>query len=173
MSALVVTPTRVPIVSNMSTNRKVKTTTSMSMLSTCEKSNLQKIGDRLGGVEMMPLNLVIPIGIPIRAVAMMPISRAPGTFRMTRMPVRMRPITESRPGPLVRVPRSTSVAGLSTTMPPLFRPISAMNRPMPAPIAFRMDFGKAFTIASRTLVKVRITKMKPSMRTAVRANCQE
>ena len=38
MLALVVTPTRVPIVSNMSTNRKVKTTTSMSRLKICDGS---------------------------------------------------------------------------------------------------------------------------------------
>ncbi len=34
------------------------------------------------------------------------------------------------------------------------------------------DSGRAFTIASRTLVKVRIMNIIPSIRTAVSANCQ-
>ena len=88
------------------------------------------------------------------------------------MPVIMRPITDKRPGPLVRTPKSTKVASFATTTPPLFNPMRAMNRPMPAPIAFLIESGMALTIAVRTLVKVRITNMMPSIRTAVRANCQ-
>ena len=111
--------------------------------------------------------------MPMMVVAMIPISRAPGTLRMTRMPVITRPMTDRSPAPEVTSPRSTSVAGLSMTIPPPLRPIRAMKRPIPAPIAFLSDRGRAFTIASRTFVRVSTMNMRPSMRTAVRANCHE
>ncbi len=48
-----------------------------------------------------------------------------------------------------------------------------MKRPIPAPIAFLRLAGIALTIASRRLVSVSITNIRPSIRIAVRANCQE
>ena len=43
---------------------------------------------------------------------------------------------------------------------------------MPAPMAFFILSGMEFSIHWRTLVRVRMMKMTPSMKTAVRANCQ-
>ena len=48
-----------------------------------------------------------------------------------------------------------------------------MKRPIPAPIALRKLNGIAFTMASRTLVRVSKMNTSPSMSTAVRANCHE
>ena len=56
-------------------------------------------------------------------------------------------------------------------IPAFCRPMKAMNRPMPAPIACFRVSGIAFRIHERTLVSVRIMNMIPSRKTAVSANC--
>ena len=47
-----------------------------------------------------------------------------------------------------------------------------MNKPIPAPMAFFNDIGMAFTIASRKFVNVNTINNIPSIKTAVKANCQ-
>ncbi len=71
------------------------------------------------------------------------------------------------------VPMETSGAGLSRTMPEPCRPIKAIKSPIPAEMAFFKSKGMQFRIASRRLVIVRRMKIRPSRKTAVRANCQE
>ena len=68
-------------------------------------------------------------------------------------------------------PRFTRVASLFTTKPELCKPMKAMKRPIPPPMAYRKLSGIAFTMASRTLVSVSKINMRPSISTAVSANC--
>ena len=83
----------------------------------------------------------------------------------------MMPMKARRADPEVMSPRATRVDSSFTTMPALLRPMNAMKRPIPAPIALRRLAGMALTIASRTLVIVRMMNTRPSISTAVNANC--
>ena len=95
----------------------------------------------------------------------------PRTFFTTSTDVTARPIIASSGLPEVISPNDTSVESLLLMIPAFCRPMKAMKRPIPAPMAFLSEAGMAFTMASRRFVSVRITKMIPSMNTAVRANC--
>ena len=55
MPALLKTPMMVPMVSNMSMNRKVKTTMTIFRVNISENSNCMKMGSIDGGRLMMPL----------------------------------------------------------------------------------------------------------------------
>ena len=57
------------------------------------------------------------------------------------------------------------VAGLLTTMPPWRRPTSAMNTPIPTPIASFIDVGTARMTASRRPATTSTTATRPSMTT--------
>ena len=171
--ALVHTPTSVPTVSNISIKRNVNTTTTMSSVKILSSSNWQKIGAIDSGCDTTPLNSVTPIGIPISMVTRIPISIAPGVLRINIKPVITRPIRANSAEPPVMSPRVTSVESLATTTPALSKPMKAINRPIPAPMALRRLRGMAFTIASRTLVTVSRINTNPSSRIAVRANCHE
>jgi len=59
--------------------------------------------------------------------------------------------TGSGPGPVER-----------TTSPPLASPMSARNRPIPAPMARCSDLGMASRIASRTPMRTRMVMARPS-----------
>ena len=170
----------VPIVSNMSMNRKVKTTASMSQLRIWLHSNFMKMGATLSGAEMTPENFVraVPeagslMNRPMIAVTRMPIRMLPLTFRMTRAPVMTIPMMPSRAAPWVMSPRETRVESLFAMIPAFCRPMKAMNRPIPAPMACLSESGIAFRIQERTFVSVRMMNRRPSRNTAVRANCQE
>ena len=69
-------------------------------------------------------------------------------------------------------PNATVVAGLATTSPALFKPMKAMNRPMPAAMAANRALGIALTINRRTPVSVRNRKTTPEMKTRPRATRQ-
>lgn len=58
-------------------------------------------------------------------------------------------------------------------MPAFCRPMKAMKKPMPAPMAFFREAGMLFTMASRMLKKVSSRKMTPSQKIAVSAHRQE
>ena len=177
--AFVLTPTTVPMVSNISMNINVNTTTNISNEKIWLHSNWQKIGETESGREATPLNLVMCSPVagslitrPSTAVASMPMRSEPGTFFTTRMPVSTRPIRASSAGPAVMSPRATVVASFDTMTPAFLRPMKAMNRPIPQPMAFFNEAGMESTMSLRTLVTVRMMKMIPSRSTAVSANCQ-
>ena len=89
-------------------------------------SNFMKIGSMEGGMLKIPSILVMPIGIPIKVVARIPMRSAPLTFRTNRMEVSPIPMTPNKPEPEVNLPKLTRVAGLSTITSAFFRPIKAM-----------------------------------------------
>ena len=126
------TPMMVPIVSNISMNRNVRTTTSISQDNTFEKSNLQKMGPTLSGSDM---KTALPVsGFLTRLVTAAPVAGSlmtrpsavemsiprripPLTFSITSPPVMNRPITPTRALPLVSSPRVTRVESESTMIP--------------------------------------------------------
>ena len=120
------TPTTVPMVSNMSMKRKVNTMATISQDRIWLHSNLQKIGSIEGGVDITPLKLVTPIGIPIRVVAMMPSSMPPLTLRITRTDVIRKPIIDRMTAGSENEPSATEVASLLTMMPADLRPMNAI-----------------------------------------------
>ncbi len=185
--ALCETPMMVPIVSNMSMKRKVRTTTSMSQVKIWENWNLQKMGPMLSGSDM---NMAFPVsGLRTRLVTASPVAGSlitspriaerripmrmpPLTFSMTRPPVITRPMIPTRALPLVSSPRVTRVESESTMIPAFWSPMKAMKRPIPAPIAFLSVPGMASRRRVLILVTVMMMNRIPSMKTAVRANCQ-
>ena len=62
---------------------------------------------------------------------------------------------------------------LSTTICAFCRPMNVMKRPIPTETAILSVAGMALKIASLTLVRERMMKIRPSAKTAVRAICQE
>jgi hypothetical protein len=92
--------------------------------------------------------------------------------RATSASVRIRPNALSNTGPRVRSPSARYVAGFCTTRPPFFRPMNAMNSPMPTAMANFSDMGMAFSTASRRFVSTRIVTRMPSTITTAIACCQ-
>ena len=66
----------------------------------------------------------------------------------------------------------TSVAE-STHRPEFWRPMKAMNRPIPTETPFLSVSGMALKMASRMLVSESTMKIRPSMNTANSATCHE
>jgi hypothetical protein len=117
----------------------------------------------------------LPFGMmrPARVTARMERMMAPGTRRATSTAAsRMPPKQSSTPGE-PKSPCVTKVAGLATTMPPFFRPMKAMKRPMPQVMANFSWWGMAAMIFSRTPVTERPRKMTPLTNTRPRADCHE
>ena len=114
-----------------------------------------------------------PNGIPMSVVMTIPISRAPLTFLIRRKDVMTRPIIATPALPLNHDPLSSTRVAPPTMIPAFCSPMKAMNRPIPAAIAFLRLCGMLLTIASRILKNVRIRKIIPSQKIAVRAHCQE
>ena len=167
------------MVSNISMNRKVNTTTSMSKLRTLCHSNLQKMGSTECGRATKPPIFVMASPVlgslitrPKAVVMRIPQRIPPRILAITRPEVMRRPTMASIAVPLVISPRPTSVESLCTMIPAFCIPMKAMNRPIPAPMDFLRVPGMALSSQLRILVTVRMMNRIPSSRTAVRANCQ-
>ena len=93
------------------------------------------IGAIEGGVETIFSQWVTPIGIPITAVSRIPQSSPPGIFLTTINPQMKMPISAKMTDGVLNFAKLTSVFSWATTMPQFCKPIKAMNRPIPAPIA--------------------------------------
>ena len=174
ISAFPAHPISVPTVSNISTKRNVNMTMMKSgkCANTSEKLNLKNVGAIDGGIEAKPENCVTPNGIPMIVVTRIPIRIPPFTLYAVRIAVTTKPMNATIAVLLVML-RPTSVAPLSTMIPAFWRPMNAIKRPIPTPIAFLRFAGIELTIASLTLNAVRIRKMTPSQKIAVSANCHE
>ena len=130
-------PIRVPIVSKMFIKSRENITNTVLRFRRPEKSNLQKIGVMSCGAETgsHPLGkTVTPIGIPIIVVMMIPQNKEPLTFLAMSAPLsKIAIIPRIQVG--VKAPKPTRVASLLTIMFAFFRPIKAMNIPIPADMA--------------------------------------
>ena len=136
ISALPAHPMRVPTVSNMSTKRNVNMTMMKSGIfaATSAKLNFMNVGAIDGGRDATPLNCVTPNGIPTIVVARIPMRIPPFTLWATSTAVITTPIRATIAEGLVML-RLTRVAP-STMIPAFWRPMNAMKRPIPTPMAF-------------------------------------
>ncbi|MCY1529890.1 hypothetical protein D9M68_650610 [compost metagenome] len=170
--ARLATPIRVPELSNRSTKRKAKITLNRPMSSAPLMSSWRKVGASDGGVDITPPNWVMPRPMAAKVTARMPIITAPVTRRASRPTMMKKPSTARIGSGLLRSPRPTRVAGLSTTIMASFSAISARNRPMPAAMAERSARGMLLMIHSR-MRKIEIRKnMHAERNTAPSATCQ-
>ena len=97
--ARLVTPSSVPMVSNMSTSSS--TTTAKIHVGAAKrpaKSTAKRVGRTEGGAETTPVNSVRPKARLRIPDAPAPMSRAPGTRRITRMAVTARPTSATWTG---------------------------------------------------------------------------
>lgn len=131
-------------------------------------------------VEVSKRKSTIPSGngttpkiMPTTPVNRIPAIMPPLKPRATRASVSTSPNTASNTGPCVKSPSFRYVTGSATTIPPFFRPIKAMNSPMPTAMAnFRLR-GMALSTASRRLVRTNSVTSRPSTTTTAIACCQE
>ena len=90
---------------------------------------------------------------------------APLTRQACSAPISTRPISDTAAVGAVRSPKPTEVAGLATMTPASFRPMKAMNRPMPPATAANSERGMALTINWRTPTTVSTRKAAPDRNT--------
>ena len=158
-------PTSVPTVSNMLTSKSDITTIAVRVVNSPSKLNLQKTGPMLSGIatgNQWAGIWVTPMGIPMIVVAMMLRNKAPFTFLAMSTPLKIMPIVP-RIAVGVNLPRVTKVAVEETIRPEFFNPMKAINMPMPTDMAWRRLVGMALRMASRTLKKVMIRNISPSI----------
>ncbi len=103
----------------------------------------------------------------------MPMRMLPRTFAAMRMAVIIRPSIARKTGGETRLPKATVVAGLAVMIPPLMKPIRAINKPIPAATAFFKELGIALSIQSTIPVTAKMKKTIPEMTTAPKAACQD
>ena len=130
-------PISVPMVSKMLIRSREKTTSTVLSVNRPVKSNLQKTGLMSWGIEtgnQLSGITVTPIGMPMTVVMMMLRNSEPLTFFAMRTPLsRMATIPSMQVG--VKAPNPTNVASFATMIPAFFRPMNAMNIPIPADMA--------------------------------------
>jgi hypothetical protein len=156
----------------MSTNKKAKTISSIPSERAPRMSNLNKTGDqRLKlGHWIIPWGIwVTPKGRPTTVDMRIPHRIPPFTPRASRTPVTNSPMAATIGIGLLKFPMPKNVAGSAMENSALLKPIKAMNRPIPAPIAFLRVLGTASIIASLTLVNVSTTNTTPEIKTAPKA----
>ena len=165
-----------PIVSKKSDSITESTTASaVAVPSTEKKSNENAptspksgVSTILSGIAAMPLPQIDRSFASLTMMAStvetkIPISRAPLTLRATSAALSASPTTKIPIGHVVSSAASPSGVGpVLVTTPAFTSPISAMNAPMPIPIARLRSIGIAFRTASRTPVRTRIVMMTPS-----------
>lgn len=102
----------------------------------------------------------------------MPMKMAPGTFLIIKIKVTTKPKTVKRVAESENEPSPTRVDLLATINPPCCRPKNAINKPIPAEIAYFRFAGIASIIFSRNLKMVIKTKINEATNTAAKAVCQ-
>ncbi len=144
------------------------------------KLSCRKVGAGEAGSEKSEPGIVVTVpplplatARPATVTARMDRMMAPGTRRAMSTAVSRMPPKHSRTAGVPKSPCVTKVAGLETTMPPFFRPMKAMKRPMPQVMASFSWCGMAAMIFSRTPVTERLRKMQPFTNTRPRADCHE
>ena len=170
--ARLATPSKVPAVSNKFTNKNAMITLIMATSNAPTISNCIKVGAKLGGAAIRPLNSTSPMAIAILVTLRIPIIMAPGTRRIERIAILKKLKPASKVWGCVKSPRDRKVAPLATIIPPLLRPMNPINKPTPAPIAIRKLREILSNIHLRRRVTLMITKIIPAKKTAPSAICQ-
>ncbi len=171
--AWLLTPTRVPAVSKRSTNKKAKITVNKPISRAPAISIFKKVGAMLGGAEKIPFGAATaPEMTPTRAVTTIPIKTAPLTRRIMSSTVTTKPNRVRRISFCIKSGlRATKVASDPMMICAFFRPIKAINKPIPAETACFMPAGITLMIVSRMRVAVKSRKITPEMKTAPSAVC--
>ncbi len=116
-------------------------------------------------------NGICPIRIPKIAVTIIPMKIEPGTCIAIKMTVRIKPNRVIQTAGELNLPKVTRVESLFTINLPFCRPIKAINKPIPAEIAYFKSCGIASTTFSRNLKTViKINKIEAT-KTAAKAVC--
>ena len=113
-----------------------------------------------------------PAMTPTTAVPIKPQNTAAVTFFANRINVSARPKIASRTTGSVNFPKATNVDSFATMMPAFFKPMNAMKKPIPAPIASFSCCGIALMIILRKPVTEMTMKIIPETKTAAKAACQ-
>ena len=96
---------------------------------------------------------------------------APGTLAIIKKIVTTKPKIVIQTSGLFKAPTVTKVESLLLINLPPCRPIKAINKPIPAEIAYLMSLGMASIIISRTLNTVNKMKRIEATKTAAKAVC--
>ena len=137
--ALRETPIKVPIVSNIFTNISAKIRSQVSAIWSIgyQKSMAKKVFDIDSGMPMMASGVAVnePFSVgmnaPITVRVTIEIKIAPVTRLTISTIVKIIPASASITAGSDKSPSCTNVAGLSTISPAFFKPIKAINKPMP------------------------------------------
>ena len=151
----------------------MSTTIAISTVNILCHSNCIKIGLIDGGVDITPEKLVTPKGIPTIVVTKIPMSNAPVTPLTRSAAVNKMPKILNNTAGSCRLPNVMKVASDEVTIPAPFSPTKAIKSPIPGLMARRKIKGMALTICWRRPVIVSRMKIRPSIMTAVSANCHE
>lgn len=176
------TPIRVPMLSNISTNSKVRMI-GRALAKSCRsrsKFNWNIVGSGEAGRSTKVAGIVVTV--PPEPLATKSPTKV--TAKMERMMARDAPghqrngeqdaAEAEQHGWRAEIAACvTKVAGLATTRPPFFSPMKAMKRPMPQVMASFSWCGMAAMIFSRTPVTDRPRKMSPLTKTRPSADCHE
>ena len=156
------------------TSKNVKTTIHIwtVLISLIWKIAWPKIGERLGTPEIKAFGIGIwPITIPKIAATIIPIKIAPGTLAIIKKIVTTKPKIVIQTSGLFKEPTVTKVESLLLIKLPPWRPMKAINKPIPAEIAYLISLGMASIIISRTLNTVSKMKRIEATKTAAKAVC--
>ena len=143
-------------------------------------ARFQPVGLGLPSTTEGPAPVAASMIMPKTVVSTMPMNNPPRTCLATRMPHIIKPTTNTKVGqdamdPLMPSPTGTVVpaaSGIRRTKPASTRPIMAMNRPIPTPMAALSSRGMALNTATRNPEIARSTMMMPSMTTSPMASGQ-
>ena len=167
------TPTKHPTVSNKSTNNNVNTAITMSKLNISFMSTENACKNT--GFNDGTFNDIIPCGkatnprpIPITDITTIDINNAPFLSLATNAPVTNNPNSVNITNGSCIFPKAPS-----TTILAFCKPTNAMNKPTPAVTANFKFIGIHSIIFSLNLVTVNKINIRPSINTAIRANCHE
>ena len=170
--AFCVTATRVPDVSNKSTNKNAKITLSIESSKAAAKSNCIKVGKIEGGAAIIPWYSTKPKPSEIAVTDKILINTPLLKSRYNNAAI-IKKLNIASNGPAdVMSPSCTNVAGLATIMPEFLRAIRAKNAPMPVAMARFNTNGMAFIIHSLTLNKLNNKNIQPDINTAPNAASQ-
>ncbi len=115
---------------------------------------------------------VTPRGMPTMVATMMEMSRPPLTLSTWRMTAIAMATSDTMATGEDRSPSPRMVDSFATMTPPPFKPMNAMNSPMPMPMAWRRLTGMASMTALRKPHATRTRMTRPSRNTIAMATRQ-
>ena len=158
-----------PTLSNTSTNRNTKTTSSSPSRAADATSILPHVASKSPSWNACGDHVASPNSAPATAVPKIPASTAIRTPYASNPAVSSKPNSASTVFGSRRFPSVTMVAGLATIIPALRNPISAMNSPMPLATAAYISRGMESTIGRAAPASASTKNASPERNTAPNA----